>query len=150
MKFSIAWKHPLPKGKEELEVNRSLEDIEAPKGRKMLKRCKATFAEYDVMECNNGGARVLGTRQIMSEMLQQVIFEKISRKVEDDGVNIVNEINKLFYRNIGDISPQRDNIGSLYATEDYPPFTTFKTPQGRAKNINTNSDCALKKTKVKA
>ncbi|KAK8569262.1 hypothetical protein V6N12_007792 [Hibiscus sabdariffa] len=49
--------------------------MEAPKDRKASKRCKVTFVEYGVMECNDGGTKVSGMRQMMLEMLQQVISE---------------------------------------------------------------------------
>ncbi|KAK8649527.1 hypothetical protein V6N13_130255 [Hibiscus sabdariffa] len=62
--------------------------MEAPKGRKTSKRRKLTSTEYDVMECNDGGARVSSTRQMMSEMLQQVnsevneLKEVVSMRIE--------------------------------------------------------------------
>ncbi|KAK9018822.1 hypothetical protein V6N11_033869 [Hibiscus sabdariffa] len=48
------------------------------------------------------------------------------------------------------MSPQRDNIGSLYATDNDPPSTKFKTPEGGAKSIDANSVClAPKKAKIR-
>ncbi|KAK8636467.1 hypothetical protein V6N13_124213 [Hibiscus sabdariffa] len=77
-------------------------------------------------------------------------LQKILRKIEDDGVYHVNEISRLVSCNIENMSPQRDNIGSLYATDNDPPSTKFKTPEGGAKSIDANSVClAPKKAKVK-
>ncbi|KAK8686082.1 hypothetical protein V6N13_125109 [Hibiscus sabdariffa] len=118
-------------------------------------KSEVTSTEYDVMECNDGGARVSCTRQMMLEMLQQVISElnglkEISRKIEDDGVNLVNEINKLLYHKFGGYLTSERYIGSMYATDGDLLTTGFKTPEDRAKSINTKSDClAPKKTKDK-
>ncbi|KAK8708177.1 hypothetical protein V6N13_059222 [Hibiscus sabdariffa] len=97
---------------EEPKVHESLEDMEAPEGRKVSKRRKVTSPEYDVMECNVGGARV-------------------SSKIEDDVANLVNEINWLPCRNIGDMSSPRDNIERMYATNKILLLPYSKHPKVR-------------------
>ncbi|KAK8558969.1 hypothetical protein V6N12_042258 [Hibiscus sabdariffa] len=152
----IVLKCPLPEGKEGLKVNELVEDMEASKGKKTSKRCKVTFTKYDVLEYDDGSAiasdvielradifclksleekvnKIEGGCEYFKAMQDEMTcsLQKISRKIEDDGVNLVNEINR-----------------SLYATEGDPPSTLFKTPKGRAKTINLSNCLTPRKDKL--
>ncbi|KAK8477890.1 hypothetical protein V6N11_020977 [Hibiscus sabdariffa] len=81
---------------EEPKVHESLEDMEAPEGRKVSKRRKSIKYEANDVE--------------------DASVSNFRGKIEDDVANLVNEINWLPCRNIGDMSSPRDNIERMYAT----------------------------------
>ncbi|KAK8626122.1 hypothetical protein V6N13_133774 [Hibiscus sabdariffa] len=122
----IAWKHPLPKDNEELKVNESLKDIEAPKCRKASKR-----RYFRGIRCN--GMQIWWCKSVMYEANDvrdaSAINFRALKENRDDGVNLVNEINRILYCKIGDISPLRDNIVIMYATDGDLPSTAFQNTQ---------------------
>ncbi|KAK8669676.1 hypothetical protein V6N13_107100 [Hibiscus sabdariffa] len=128
--------------------------MEAPKDRKASKRCKVTFVEYGVMECNDGGTKVSGMRQMMLEMLQQVISEvnglkevvnigiEKQIKLEEKLDNMRGVDDKIFAKKFESIEVLYtvipDEIGE--AERSYCDYLCNTLLSGEAANVSLGSD----------
>ncbi|KAK8490982.1 hypothetical protein V6N12_000036 [Hibiscus sabdariffa] len=114
-------------------------------------RDASTCKLRDVKELRADIVSLKSLEEKMNAMRDEMTYalQKISKRIEGDGANILNKINRFLCNKFGDSSPRSDKIGRMYATYQDPPSESFKTPEVRSNTIIVSNGSAPRKAMIK-